>query len=161
MAPMDVGDQGRMAVFQDPVGAVISAWQGTRMGGFQTEGSNAFGWGELNARGVESDLPFYGEAFGWTVKKSPMGEGQPLYNEFQIDGRSVAGGTEMSSMVPAEMPSYWLVYFEVDDVDASHRKAIELGGRELNGPMDFPGGRFSIVSDPDGAAFGLLKSNPR
>jgi predicted enzyme related to lactoylglutathione lyase len=23
-------------------------------------------------------------------------------------------------------------------------------------PMDFPGGRFSIVSDPQGSAFGLL-----
>src|SRR5215216_183248 len=33
MAPFDVGDQGKMAVFQDPTGAFISAWQGTRMGG--------------------------------------------------------------------------------------------------------------------------------
>ena len=35
-APFDVGDQGSMAVFQDPSGAFISGWQGTRMGGFQT-----------------------------------------------------------------------------------------------------------------------------
>src|SRR5438552_1381168 len=34
--PFDVGDQGRMAVFQDPSGAFISAWQGARMGGFRT-----------------------------------------------------------------------------------------------------------------------------
>jgi predicted enzyme related to lactoylglutathione lyase len=26
-------------------------------------------------------------------------------------------------------------------------------------PQDFPGGRFSIVSDPQGASFGLLKTN--
>ena len=57
--PFDVGDQGRMAVFQDPSGAFISAWQGTRMGGFQTDVSNSFGWAELNARGVEKALPFY------------------------------------------------------------------------------------------------------
>jgi len=25
--------------------------------------------------------------------------------------------------------------------------------------MDFPGGRFSIVSDPEGAAFGIMKSD--
>src|ERR1044072_8045498 len=37
MAPFDVGDQGKMAVFQDPAGAFISAWQGSRMGGFQTD----------------------------------------------------------------------------------------------------------------------------
>src|SRR6187401_2904048 len=35
-AAFDVGDQGKMAVFQDPSGAFISAWQGSRMGGFQT-----------------------------------------------------------------------------------------------------------------------------
>src|SRR5690348_8906359 len=38
MQPFPVGDQGSMAVFQDPTGAFISAWQGTRMGGFQTLG---------------------------------------------------------------------------------------------------------------------------
>jgi hypothetical protein len=50
-APFDVGDQGKMAVFQDPSGAFISAWQGRRMGGFQTDAPNSFGWAELNARG--------------------------------------------------------------------------------------------------------------
>src|SRR6476661_2379574 len=44
VAPMDVGEQGRMAVFQDPAGAIISAWQGTRMRGFQTDAPNSFGW---------------------------------------------------------------------------------------------------------------------
>jgi uncharacterized protein len=160
-APFDVGDQGRMAVFQDPAGAVISGWQGTRMGGFQTEGSNAFGWAELNARGVDGALPFYASAFGWTTKTSPMGEGQPPYTEFQLDGRSVAGAWEMNPMVPAEVPSYWQVYFSVDDVDAAHAKALGLGATEMAAPQDFPGGRFSIVTDPDGASFGLLKTAPR
>jgi predicted enzyme related to lactoylglutathione lyase len=26
------------------------------------------------------------------------------------------------------------------------------------GPQDFPGGRFAIMSDPQGASFGLLKT---
>jgi predicted enzyme related to lactoylglutathione lyase len=159
--PFDVGDQGRMAVFQDPTGAFISGWQGTRMGGFQTDVGNSFGWAELNARGVEKAFPFYSKVFDWTVKTSPMGEGQAPYNEFQLDGRSVAGATEMNPMVPAEVPSYWLIYFEVDDVDATHRKATDAGARALLPPMDFPGGRFSIVSDPQGGSFGLLKSTPR
>ena len=101
------------------------------------------------------------KVFGWTVKTSPMGDGQPEYNEFQIDGNSVAGAWEMNAMVPAAVPSYWLVYFDVDDVDAAHRKALELGAKELNAPMDFPGGKFSIVSDPQGASFGLIKMAPR
>ena len=61
MPPMDIPDQGRMAVFQDPAGAYISVWQPTRMGGFEIQGPNTFGWAELNARGIEKVLPFYEE----------------------------------------------------------------------------------------------------
>jgi predicted enzyme related to lactoylglutathione lyase len=53
-----------------------------------------------------------------------------------------------------------LAYFTVDEVDAAHRKAVELGARELAAPFDFPGGRMSIVSDPQGAAFGLMSLAP-
>ncbi len=161
MAPFDVGDQGRMTVIQDPAGAFISAWQGTRMGGFQTDEPNAFGWAELNARGVEKALPFYTALFGWSTKVSPMGADQPPYTEFQLDGQSIAGAWEMNQMVPAEVPSYWQVYFDVVDVDAAAAKAKELGARELTAPQDFPGGRFAILMDPQGASFGLLKMQPR
>lgn len=151
----DVGDQGRMAVFQDPSGAFISAWQATQMRGFQTDGANAFSWAELNGRGVVDVLPFYQQVFGWTPNTTAMGD-QP-YTEFQVDGDRIAGATEMNPMAPAEMPNYWLVYFAVPDVDASHAAAIEAGGRDMVPPTDFPGGRFAIVGDPQGAAFGLLK----
>lgn len=154
MPAFDVGDQGKMAVFQDPAGAFISAWQGARMGGFQTDGANAFGWAEVNARGVDKVLPFYERVFGWTLK--PSGSPDQPYTEFQVDGHSIGGAAEMNPMVPAEVPSHWLVYFTVDDVDASHRKAVEAGARENLAPMDFPGGRMSILSDPQGASFGLL-----
>jgi len=60
-------------------------------------------------------------------------------------------------MVPAEVPSYWMVYFAVEDVDASFKTAVDAGGREMLAPQDFPGGRFAILTDPQGAAFGLLK----
>jgi predicted enzyme related to lactoylglutathione lyase len=151
----DVGDQGRMAVYQDPSGAFISTWQGTRMGGFATSGPNTFGWAELNSRDVDRALPFYQQVFGWSPVPT-SGDGPP-YTEFQVDGRRIGGATAMNPMVPPEVPSYWLVYFTVDDVDAAFRKATELGARELVAPLDFPGGRMAVVSDPEGAAFGLFR----
>lgn len=157
--PFDVGDQGRMAVFQDPSGAFISAWQGTRMGGFQTNAPNSFGWGELNARGASAVIPFYTTVFGWTTRSSEMGEGQPPYTEFLVNGESIAGAWEMNPMVPEGVPSYWQVYFAVDDVDRAFRTALDLGGTEMVAPQEFPGGRFAIVSDPEGASFGLLKTS--
>lgn len=90
-----------------------------------------------------------------------MGENQPPYTEFQLNGQSIAGAWEMNPMVPAEVPAYWLVYISVDDVDATAQKAIDMGSRELVAPQDFPGGRFAILMDPEGASFGILKSAPR
>jgi predicted enzyme related to lactoylglutathione lyase len=154
--PMEVGDQGRTAVFADPAGATISAWQARAMPGFTTGVSGAFGWAELTARGLASAVPFYEAVFGWKSRVGSMGEGGS-YTEFLLDGRSVALGLEMDAAMPASTPSYWLVYFLVDDVDASYRKAIALGAQEMVSPMDYPGGRFAILRDPQGASFGLLK----
>jgi predicted enzyme related to lactoylglutathione lyase len=151
----DVGDQGRMAVFADAGGAAFSAWQAIQMGGFQTQGPNAFGWAELNARGVGGWLAFYHDVFGWDLHTSDSPE-MP-YTEFQLDGRSIAGATEMSPLAPAQMPNYWLVYFGVDDVDATTAKAVAAGGKVMLTPMDFPGGRMAMVVDPQGAIFGLMR----
>jgi predicted enzyme related to lactoylglutathione lyase len=131
------------------------------MGAFHAGEPNTFGWAELSARGIDKAIPFYEKVFGWSAKRSDMGEGNPPYTEFQLGGESIAGGMEMMPMVPAEVPSYWMVYFTVDDIDKAHQKATQAGAREMMAPQDFPGGRFSIVSDPQGAVFGLLKMNPR
>ena len=158
--PFDVGDQGKTAVFQDPSGGFISAWQAAEMSTFKTNAPNAFSWAELNARDVASVVPFYEKVFGWAVRLSEMGPDQPPYREFRVDDESILGAWEMNPMVPAEVPSYWQIYFDVADVDASHAKAIELGATEMVPPQDFPGGRFGILMDPQGASFALLKSTP-
>jgi predicted enzyme related to lactoylglutathione lyase len=158
--PFDVGDQGRMAVFQDPTGAFISAWETKAMRGFQTRIANSFGWAELNSRGIGQAIAFYEAVFGWTHRTTDV-PGGPPYTEFDLDGERIAGGMEMSPMVPAEVPSYWMVYFSVGDVDSSFGSAIGAGAREMLAPQDFPGGRFAIVSDPQGAIFGLLTMAPR
>jgi hypothetical protein len=153
--PFDVGDQGRMAVFQDPSGASLSAWQGSGAGSFVSDVPGAFSWGELNARGVEAMVPFYERVFGWTTRVADGGD-RPYY-EFQVDGRSILGALEMPAGVPEFVPPHWLVYFDVEDVDASADRARQLGALDVLGPMDFPGGRFALVTDPQGAMFAILK----
>ncbi|HET6310945.1 MAG TPA: VOC family protein [Candidatus Nitrosotalea sp.] len=155
--PMAVGEQGTMVILQDPTGAFIGVWQAGKMAGTLVTGeANSYGWAELNSRGVDKAVPFYKKVFGWGEKKSEMAPNQE-YTEFLAGGESIAGGMEMNTMVPAEVPSYWQVYFTVEDVDKSYNKAKELGAQEILAPQDFAGGRFSIQSDPQGASFGLLK----
>lgn len=159
--PMTVGEQGRMVVFQDPSGAFISAWQPAAMGGMVTGGAGTFGWPELSSRGIDNAVAFYKAAFGWSSRTVPMGEGQAPYTEFWLGEDRIAGGMEMNPMVPPQVPSYWMAYFNVDDVEKSFRMAVDLGAREMVPPIDFPGGRFAIVTDPQGAVFGLLKMAQR
>jgi len=156
--PMDVMGQGVMAVFRDPTGAFFSTWQPGIHKGFEVQlgQPNTYAWAELNTRGIDKAREFYKKVFGWASKISPMGPNMPDYTEFQVDGQSQAGGMEMT-MQPANVPPYWMVYFASNDVDASTRKVKELGGNVMFEPMDFPGGRFSIVADPQGGAFGILK----
>ena len=155
-APFPVGDMGRMAVFQDPVGAFISAWEPGVMGGFAATGPGSFIWAELDARGLTAALAFYQGVFGWEAKSSPMPDGGS-YTELLDGDTSILGALEMPAMVPAQVPSYWLVYFASGDITEDTARAQRLGANVLVPPTDMPDGRFAILSDPQGAAFGLLE----
>jgi predicted enzyme related to lactoylglutathione lyase len=138
-------------------GAVVGVWQLNKMTGAQSMGkANTYGWAELNSRGVDKAIPFYKKVFGWGAKKSEMA-GSMDYTQFLAGGESIAGGMEMNSMIPAQVPSHWQVSFTVEDVEKTHKKAVELGDHEMLAPQDFPGGRFSIRTDPQGASIRLLK----
>ena len=118
LAPMDVMTAGRMAVFQDAQGAFISAWEpGEHKGAQVVNESGALSWNELNARDVEGSKAFYRPV--WGRDSITHGEGPGAYTEFKLDGESIAGMMQMPDMVPADVPSHWLVYFAVDDTDAS------------------------------------------
>jgi predicted enzyme related to lactoylglutathione lyase len=60
--------------------------------------------------------------------------------------------------MPAEVPDSWLVYFGTADVDGDTKKAADLGAAVVVEPMDIPNtGRFSVLLDPQGAAFALFQ----
>ena len=154
--PFEVMGQGRMAVFQDPSGAFFSVWEPGLHKGFEASNQpNAYAWAELNAHGIDKATAFYKKLFGWGTKTSPMGPGQGDYTEFQVKGKSIAGGYETQQAPQA--PSFWLVYFAATDVDGTAKKAAQLGGKVMAEPQDFPGGRFAVVTDPQGGAFGILR----
>ena len=153
MEAMDVFDNGRSAFFADPTGAAIGLWEPRNMTGADVmfePGSLA--WIELGTRDLDTAKQFYKTVFGWDSKTS---EGEMPYTEWQLDGKSIAGAMPLGPQQEG-VPANWLVYFAVEDVDKSAAQVQELGGSVMVQPMDFPGGRFAIVGDPHGSAFGLL-----
>ena len=155
--PFDVMDYGRMAVLQDPTGAVFQVWQpNTHIGAEILNEAGALCWTELSTRDTAAAETFYTKLFGWTPKHSPVGSPMP-YTEFSVGGTPGIGMMPMPEQVPAFVPSYWMPYFMVADVEASASKAKELGGRVIVGPQTIAdGGRFAVVNDPQGAVFAVF-----
>ena len=101
---------------------------------------------------------FYSKVFGWEFADSGM-EGMS-YHLAEYGGDMIAGAMEMPADVVG-MPPAWMIYLDVDDVDASAARIKAMGGKVFREPADSPGtGRFAMASDPQGAAFGLLQSLP-
>ena len=154
---MDVFTAGRMAVGQDPQGGFISLWQaGDSIGCEVVDEPGSYTWSELLTRDPQGSEAFYTQVFGWTAETHGAGGPMP-YTEFSLDGTTVAGMMAMPPMVPAEVPTYWNVYFAVADLDATRARSTELGGSELFPPMEIPVGRFSGVQDPQGATFTIMQ----
>jgi uncharacterized protein len=156
MPPMDVMDAGRMAVIQDPTGAMICVWQAKNNIGAQVVNeAGAFTWSELSTSDVGKAAAFYGKVFGW----APQPFEEMEYTVFQNGDRAIGGA--MKSPAPG-MPSYWLVYFDVDDTDATAKTARDNGATIMVEPTDIPEvGRFAVITDPQGATFGVIKSVTR
>lgn len=56
-----------------------------------------------------------------------------------------------------ETPDHWIVYFHVDDVDATVELAAARGGTAIMAPNQFADiGRIAVVADPQGAVLGLI-----
>ena len=155
--PFDVMDAGRMAVVQDPTGAVFCLWQaGRSIGARILYEPGALCWTELTTRDPKAAETFYSALFGWVAKHSAPGA--PMeYTEFSNNGQPIVGMMMMPEQMPAQVPSYWMPYFQVTDCDASATKSIGLGAKSMIPPRDIPGtGRFAILQDPQGAVFAVF-----
>jgi len=166
MGPFDVMDHGRMAVIRDPQGAVFAVWQAKKHIGVGVLGEpNSLGWTQLNAKDTAKAKAFYTALIGWKAQDDPMGPefGGGHYTTFMKSDGPAGGMMAMPPMPGSEhIPSHWLPYFAVSDVDAMSAKAGSLGGKTHVPPTDIPDvGRFSVLADPQGAAFALIKFLPR
>ena len=161
MEAMNVLDAGRMAVIADPSGAALSLWQPrSHIGAEVRMERNAMCWAELNTRDPEGAAAFFAKLFGWETHtvETPAGDGSTgmRYIQFLMDDLAVGGMIVMDEHWPAEVPPHWMVYFAVDDCDATAARVAELGGQVCVPPTDIPPGRFAVVNDPHGAVFSII-----
>lgn len=156
MDPVEVGEAGRMCLIQDPAGGAVGLWEaGTFTGAAVLNEHGALAWNELVTRDVERARAFYGSLLGWEWSETRLPDGG-TYHVCMVDGRPAGGMMRMTDQWPPGMTSYWEVYFAVDDVEAAHGLALEMGAGAFVPPTEISVGRFSVLRDPQGAAFTLF-----
>lgn len=154
--PFDVVDAGRMAEIRDPSGAALALWQGrAHIGAGRFGEPGAPCWFELATRDTEAAAAFVQAVFGWDSEIAPMG--RSTYTTFTRKGQPVGGMLQMTEEW-GEVRPHWMVYFQVESIAAAMRRAKELGGTVLYGPLEAKGvGKFAILRDPQGVTFSAIE----
>ena len=156
-----------MAVAAEPAGAVFCLWQPTERRGAQVVNEpGAWSMSHLNTRDLEGAKRFYGAVFGWETDTFEMAGGEITL--WRVPGY-VGGEPQqpvsrevVATMLPMsgerfgdDVPPHWSVEFWVDDTDAVAARAAELGGGVVVAPHDAPSFRQAVLTDPQGAVFGV------
>ncbi len=154
--PFDVATHGTMSTIADPTGAVFNIWESKEHPGIGVHNeAGSFCWADLSTGDPARAAEFYSGLFGWTTDRS-----KDDYTHIRNNGEYI-GGIPPASVRQAGVPPHWLLYFQVDDCDASTAKAKELGANVYMGPMTIERvGRMSVLADPQGAVFSLFQPLP-
>jgi predicted enzyme related to lactoylglutathione lyase len=153
----DVMDAGRMAIIQDPTGAIFCVWQAKKNAGIGiAQVAGTLCWADLSTPDPKRAADFYSGLFGWQAITAPKDSSGYLHIK---NGEQHIGGIPPAAHRQAGAPRHWLAYFQVDDVDATANKAKEMGANLHLPPKTMEGvGRMSVIADPQGAVFAIFKS---
>jgi predicted enzyme related to lactoylglutathione lyase len=153
--PFDVYTYGRMAVIQDPTGAVFSIWQPNEHRGLGVKDEpGSLCWADLNSKDPKAAAEFYSKLFGWEMENAQDASG---YIHIK-NGTDYIGGIPPVEHQNPNAPPHWMIYFLVANCDASTEKAKELGARVYMGPMTMENvGRITVFADPQGAGSALFE----
>jgi uncharacterized protein len=153
--PMQVGEQGKMSILRDPAGAVFGVWQPINHKGVAVKMEpGALRWTESYSRDAAGAVKFYSALFGLKEKPVPGSGGYHMLAT--QEGEDVAGVMQMDENFPDGIPSYWQVYFQVENTDAAVDRARAQGAQVYTEPFNTGYSRVAVVADPTGASFSMF-----
>jgi hypothetical protein len=115
--------------------------------------ANPFVHIELQTSDLAKAKDFYSRLFDWKLEDIPAPEGEMPYTIINV-GEGTGGG--MFANPDPKVAPHWLAYVGVDDIEASTRKARELGATVLQDVMHIADyGRLSVIRDPTGAVIAM------
>lgn len=158
LGPIDLPDEDSVAYAEDPAGAPV-ALRCPPPGWLFTSGdTGSFAMADLNTRDGAAADEFYANLLGYASVQ--LGDGVDIdYAEWQLSGRPVLYRYVMGPEYSPATPPHWLIYFVADPAegtDATAVRAVSLGGGIAVEPYDSRVGRVTVLTDPGGAAFGVI-----
>jgi len=120
-------------------------------------GPGRIAWFDITTSDLARSREFYGKLFAWEF--TPV-EGTDLAMEIVARGEAIGTLRVREGAISA---FNGVVYVQVDDMQASCRRAKELGGTVAPGfPFDLPDGRgaIALVLDPAGHPIGMYSRTP-
>ncbi len=110
------------------------------------------GWIDLTVDDADGVRDFYAGVVGWRPSNVEMGD-YADYSMLDSDGTAVAGVCHRRGG-NASMPSGWIPYFVVADLDRALAQAVERGG-SADAVRTMGDTRWAVVHDPAGNAAAL------
>jgi predicted enzyme related to lactoylglutathione lyase len=112
-----------------------------------------FVWHELWTSDAGAATSFYTKVVPWKTQSWDQDSSYSMW----VAKNGPVGGIASLGDVPAPK---WLAYIGVDDVAATVEAAKGLGARIVKGATEIPNmGVYALLADPQGAEFGIYKSN--
>lgn len=160
MAPHDVAELGRNLLATDPTGALFGLWEPRSFPGAELDDEvGAMCWHDLSTRDAAAADRFYTSIFAYEKVTMKLCE-QADNAIFNIGDEPVFSRIQHLAGPAKDLPSHWMVYFAIADMDAALALLPRLEGKLLSGPNDTPYGRMAVVADPYGAVLTLVQRAP-
>jgi predicted enzyme related to lactoylglutathione lyase len=152
---MDVLELGRMGSYADPTGVTFGVWQPKSHLGSDLVGEpGAMSWWEVNTRDAVRASKFYGAVFGLEPRRLDAPDIE--YYTLNHPEGPAAGVMQITEALDV-FPPQWMIYLGSADADAAAAKATTLGGSVKIPPFDTPYGRISVLADPQGVVFSIVR----
>lgn len=154
--PVDLEGRGRVALVEDPQGAVLALVRTEDGDPPQREPrDDDWLWQELWTTDGPSALAFYQEMLGYQSQTVEIPVGS--YHVLQRDGQSYAG---LAQLPWDSVPPLWLPYVKVKDPQAVAGRVAALGGRVVLSPDQIRNGNAAVIEDPTGGTIAIQRWPP-